>query len=156
MAMTIDRRFFSVIIFVFVSFFCPIAMSPISEEVIIGYVFLTPILAYDYGGIADGITLFTGTEYWSVYFPLVAPLSLLFMIQVFRSINGKTPRNRVLYAGVLSLIFPGLFLTWLHIPFFFNFYYGYAGPVPIQYIFGMKIVSKYGHYSEELDWIDEE
>ena len=78
------------------------------------------------------------------------------MIQVIRSINGKTPRNRVLYAGVPSLIFPGLFLTWLHIPLFFSFYYGYAGPVPIQYIFGMKLVSKYGHYSEELDWIDEE
>ncbi len=154
--MKIDRRFILVVLFVLVSFLCPIAMSPISDEVIIGYVFLTPILAYDYGGVADGITLFAGIEYWSIYLPLVAPLSLLFMIQVIKSIHGKAPQNRVFYVGVISLIFPGLFLTWLHIPFFFRFYYGYAGPVPIQYIFGMKLVSKYGYYFEDLEWVDEE
>ena len=137
--MKIDRRLIWMVLFVLVSFLCPIAMSPITDEVIIGYVFLTPILAYDYGGITDGLTLFTGIEYWYPYLLLVAPLSLLFLAQVIRSINGKTPRNHVFYVGILSLIFPGLFLTWAYSPVFLIGQYGYAGPVPIQYIFGMNL-----------------
>jgi hypothetical protein len=144
------------IFFVLVSLLCPIAMSPVINEIIIGYVFLTPILAYDFGGITEGLTIYSGIGYWSVYLPLVAPLCLLFMVQVFRSIQGKIPQKQVFYAGVLSLIFPGLFLTWLHIPFFFSLFYGYAGPLPFQYIFGMILVSKYGYYNEELEWVEEE
>ncbi len=153
--MKIDRRFILVILFSFVSFLCPMAMSPVSDEVVIGYVFLTPVLAYDYG-VTEGITIISGMYYWSIYLPLVAPLSLLFVVQVIRSINGKAHRNHVFYVGILSLIFPGLFLTWAYIPSFLIGQYGYAGPVPIQYIFGMKLVSKYGHYSEELEWIEVE
>ena len=153
--MKIDKRIILLILFVLVSLLCPMAMSPISDDVIIGYAFLTPILVYDYGGLAEGLTIFTGIEYWSVYLPLVAPLSFLFTIQVFRSIMGMTPEKQVFRVGVLSLIFPGLFLTWMHIPFFFMGLFGYAGPVPIQFILGMRLVSKYGHYVEELDWSDE-
>ncbi len=155
--MKIYKRIVLMILFVLVSFLCPIAMSPISNvTTIIGYAFLAPILAYDYGSIAEGITIPMGMQYWSVYLPLVAPLSLLFTVQVIRSMNGKTPQNRVFYAGVLSLIFPGLFLTWMYLPAFYMGLYGYAGPIPIQFIFGMKLVSNYGYYIEELDWFDKQ
>lgn len=155
--MKIDKRIVLMILFVLVSFLCPIAMSPISNvTAIIGYVFLAPILAYGYGSMTVGVTILTGMEYWSIYLPLVAPLSLLFSIQVFRSMTGKTPQNRVFYVGLLGLAFPGLFLTWMYIPFFFMGLYGYAGPIPIQFIFGMRLVSKYGYYIEELEWVDEE
>ena len=155
--MKIDKRIVWMIFFVIVSFLCPIAMSPISNVTeIIGYVFLGPILAYGYGNMTEGITILTGMEYWSIYLPLVAPLSLLFTVQVIRSMKGKTPQNRVFYVGLLSLVFPGLFLTWMHIPFFFMGLYGYAGPIPIQFILGMSLVSKYGYYVEELNWPDEE
>ena len=132
-------------------------MSPISNvTAIIGYIFLAPVSAYAYGNMTEGVAILTGIEYWSVYLPLVTPLSLLFTIQVIRSMNGKTPLNRVFYVGLLSLVIPGVFLTWMYIPFFFMGLYGYAGPVPIQFLFGMNLVSKYGYYIEELDWVDEE
>jgi hypothetical protein len=145
------------ILFFLVSFLFPIAMSPVTTtNEIIGYMFLAPVLAYAYGSMTDGITVLSGIYYWSVYVPLIAPLSLLFMIQVVRSMKGKTPQNRAFYAGLLSLIFPGLFLTWMHIPIFFSGLYGYAGPVPIQFVFGMKLVSNYGYYVEKLEWLETE
>lgn len=153
----VDKRVVLISLFVLVSFLCPIAMSPVSNvTAIIGYVFLAPILAYGYGSMTDGITILTGIEYWSIYLPLVAPLSFLFMVQVIRSINGKTPQNRAFYTGLLSLVFPGLFLTWMYVPLLSTGLYGYAGPIPIQLIFGMKLVSNYGYYVEELKWSDEE
>ena len=145
------------ILFVLVSFLCPLAMSPISNvTTIIGYVFLTPILAYGYGSMTDGIAILPGIGYWSSYLLIVAPFSLLFVAQVIRSMNGKTQQNRVLYPGLLSLVFPGIFLTWMYFPSFFMGLYGYAGPIPIQFIFGMNLVSKYGYYIEEFDWVDED
>ena len=149
--MKMDRRNVLTVLFVLVSLLCPTAISPVTNVTsIIGYVFLAPILAYGYGSMTEGITILTGLEYWSVYLPLVAPLSLLFTIQVLRSMNGKTSQNRVFYAGLLSLIFPGLFLTWMYIPFFFSGLYSYAGPVPIQFLFGMRLVSNYGYYVKSL------
>lgn len=155
--MMTDKKSILMILFVLISFLCPVAMSPISDVTsIIGHIFLTPVLAYAYGSMTEGIVILTGIEYWSVNFLLVAPLSFLFSVQVIRSINGKTPQNRVFYVGLLSLVFPGLFLTWMYIPFFFSGLYSYAGPVPIQFLFGMRLVSKYGYYVEEFDWPDEE
>jgi hypothetical protein len=61
----------------------------------------------------------------------------------------------VFYVGLLSLVYPGLFLTGMHAPFFFMGLYGYAGPIPIQFIFGMNLVSRYGYYVEEFDWPNE-
>ena len=92
----------------------------------------------------------------SSHLPLVAPLSLLFAIPVIQSMRGKAPQNRAFYVGLLSLVFPGFFLTWMYIPFFFMGLYGYAGPIPIQFLFGMKLVSNYGFYIEELHWPDTE
>jgi hypothetical protein len=154
----IDRRTSLTILFLIVSLLCPIAVSPISDTTtIVGYAFLAPFLGYDFGNIADGITIIIGMEYWAVYVPLVAPLSFLFLLQVIRSMKGKTPQNRVFYSGILSLIFPSVFLTWMYLPIFFiTGLYGYAGPIPIQFILGMSLVSRYGYYVEELDWSDEE
>jgi hypothetical protein len=129
-------------------------MSDGSE--ISGYAFLAPLVGYDYGSIAEGFTILAGAGYWNVYLPLVAPLSLLFVIQVFRCMTGKTPQNRAHYSGLLSLVFPGLFLTWTYIPFFLIGQYGYAGPIPIQFIMGMVLVSKYGHHFEGLEWVEQE
>ena len=152
----IDRRTSLTILFLLVSLLCPIAMSPISDVTsIIGYIFLAPVSAYAFGSMTEGIVILTGIEYWSVNFLLVAPLSLLFLVQVIRSINGKTPQNRVFYVGLLSLVFPGLFLTWMYIPVFFSGLYSYAGPVPIQFLFGMRLVSNYGYYVEEFEWPEE-
>jgi hypothetical protein len=155
--MKVDKRIGLMILFVLVSLLCPIAMSPVTTaNEIIGYVFLAPILAYAYGSMTNGLTILSGIYYWSVYVPLIVPLSLLFMIQVLRSMKGKTPQNRVFYVGLLSLTFPGLFLTWMQIPFFFSGLYGYAGPFPIQFVLGMKLVSNYGYYVEKLEWPDTE
>jgi hypothetical protein len=155
--MKIDKRVGLMILFVLVSFLCPIAMSPVTTaNEIIGYVFLAPLLAYAYGRMTDGLTILPGIYYWSIYVPLIASLSVLFTVQVIRSIKGKTPQNRVFYVGLLSLIFPGLFLTWMNIPIFFSGLFGYAGPVPIQFAFGMKIVSNYGYYVERLEWPETE
>lgn len=155
--MKIDGRLILSIPFVLISFLCPIATSPISHgSVIRGYAFLAPLVGYDYGSIGEGFTILAGAEYWNVYLPLVFPLSFLFTIQVFRSMTGRTPQNRAFYSGILSLIFPGLFLTSAYIPLFLIGQYGYAGPIPLQFILGMVLVSKYGHFVEELDWVEQE
>jgi hypothetical protein len=120
-----------------------------------GYAFLAPLVGYDFGSIVEGFTILAGAGYWNVYLPFVFPLSFLFVIQVFRCIIGRTPQNRAFYSGLLSLIFPGLFLTWAYIPFFLIGQYGYAGPIPLQFILGMALVSKYGHYFEELEWVEQ-
>jgi hypothetical protein len=44
----------------------------------------------------------------------------------------------------------------MYVPLLSTGLYGYAGPIPIQLIFGMKLVSNYGYYVEELKWSDEE
>ena len=58
--------------------------------------------------------------------------------------------------GLLSLAFPGLFLTLMYFPLFLSGIIGYAGPIPIQFIIGMYIVLKYGTYIEVLEWPDDE
>jgi len=156
--MRIDKRIVLIILFILISLLCPIATSPTTEGYrVIGYAFISLLYMCVFGSITDwGIVIVTGPEYWLTSTLIMIPLTLVFSVEVINCMNGKTSKNRVYHVGLLSFAFPGLFLTWMYLPCFFLGIIGYAGPIPIQFIFGMGIVSKYGSYIEELHWPDEE
>jgi len=150
----IGRRIVLSVLFVLTYLLCPIAMSPVtSSSGIVGYACVSLFCTYVSGSITGGeIAILSGPEYWLSNTALMIPFALVFSVEVINCINGKTSKNRVFNVGLLSLVFPGLFLTFMYYPVFLQGITGYAGPIPIQFIIGMGIVSKYGYHIEVLEW----
>jgi hypothetical protein len=113
--------------------------------VIIGYALISLTAQYIFIFLPLGnIVIMSGFAYWLSYTLFMIPFACAFSVEVINNIHGKTSRKRVIRVGILSMVFPGLFLTFLYIVTMFLTMgvIGIAGPIPLQFIFGLYIVSR--------------
>ena len=124
----------------------PIAITPIvAGNIVIGYAALSLVVQYNFIFLPVGeIVIVSNFSYWLSHTLFMIPFALVFSVEVINNINGKTSRRRVRRVGIISMVFPGLFLTFLYIVTMFltTGVIGIAGPIPVQFIFGMYIVSR--------------
>jgi len=134
----------------------PISISPIVDENgIVGYALISLAAQYLFIFLPLGnIVIMSGLAYWLSYTLSMIPFACVFSVEVINNIQGKTSRKRVIQVGTLSMVFPGLFLTFLYIitMFLTMGVIGIAGPIPLQFIFGMYIVSRCNPTNEK--WYD--